>query len=124
VARRLAHAGWVLDYLDDIESDLSAVHRVDDIHTLTSERFFRLANRLVHYQGAVRDMVTARLGAESSGRTAPSPAVSASSAPPVVTDLAQVRELRRQARLREFPVEKFGEHREVPLEEAMRGIRG
>lgn len=124
MARRLARAGWVLDYLDDIESDMSAVHRVDDIHVLTSERFFRLADRLVHYQGAVRDMVTARQGAESPRRAAPSPAVSAGGAPPVVTDIAQVRELRRQARLRQFPVERFGEHREVPLEDAMRGLHG
>lgn len=44
----------VLNYLDDIESDLSAFHRVDDYLDMDCLKFFRLAFRLVHYQGAVR----------------------------------------------------------------------
>jgi hypothetical protein len=43
-------------YLDDIESDLSALHRIepDDVDSLSAHRFFQLAMRLMHYQGAVR----------------------------------------------------------------------
>jgi hypothetical protein len=46
--------GWVLDMLDDIESDMSAFHRVDDIEVMPAGRFFRLAARLPAYSGAVR----------------------------------------------------------------------
>lgn len=46
--------------LDDIESDMSALHRIDDITSLDGPRFFRLAWRLPAYEGAMR----ARLQAE------------------------------------------------------------
>ncbi len=114
---------WVLTHLDDVESDFSAVHRVGDIHMLTSERFFRLAERLVHYQGAVRDMaLAARNGDESPGRTAPRADVSPGRAAEEVTDLSEVRRLREAARLRQYPPERFGEHKTVPLEQAMREV--
>jgi hypothetical protein len=41
--------------LSDIESDMSAVHRVDDIWSMDGPRFFRLAWRLAAYQGCMRD---------------------------------------------------------------------
>lgn len=40
--------------LDDIESDMSVFHRVDDIAALDGLRFFRLAWRLPAYEGAMR----------------------------------------------------------------------
>jgi hypothetical protein len=40
--------------LDDVESDMSAFHRVDDIRQLPGPRFIRFAERLPHYSGAVR----------------------------------------------------------------------
>lgn len=45
---------WVLDCLDDVCSDLSAFHHVADASELEGAVFFRLAQRLVSYQGAVR----------------------------------------------------------------------
>lgn len=45
---------WVLDGLDDIRSDMSVFHRIDDIATLDGPRFFRLAWRLPAYQGVMR----------------------------------------------------------------------
>jgi hypothetical protein len=53
---RLAEVGWIWLYLEDVESDLSALHRVepDDVDSLSAHRFFSLALRLMHYQGAVR----------------------------------------------------------------------
>lgn len=45
---------WVLDYRDDVESDLSALHRVDDMATMPARRFFALVNRLGAYSGAVQ----------------------------------------------------------------------
>ena len=44
----------MIKHLDDIESDLSAVHRIDDIWTMEAGRFFRLAWRLPAYQGVMR----------------------------------------------------------------------
>lgn len=43
-------------YLEDIESDLSAFHRIepDDVDSLSSDRFFSLSLRLMHYRGALR----------------------------------------------------------------------
>lgn len=37
-----------------MESDLSVFHRIDDIETLTAQRFFMLATRLFAYEGALR----------------------------------------------------------------------
>jgi hypothetical protein len=50
---------WLPAWLPDIESDMSAVHRVDDIYSMPAARFFRLAWRLPHYQGVIRDRVLA-----------------------------------------------------------------
>lgn len=41
----------MLDHLDDLESDFSVFHRVDDIYAMDSRRFFRLAERIFAYQG-------------------------------------------------------------------------
>lgn len=38
---------------------MSAVHRVDDIEAMPAARFFRLAWRLPHYRGVMRDRVIA-----------------------------------------------------------------
>lgn len=44
----------MLDHLDDLVSDFSAIHRIDDIYALGGERFFNLANRVVAYPGVMR----------------------------------------------------------------------
>lgn len=49
----------MLDCLDDLESDFSVFHRVDDMYSLDAPRFFRLANRIVAYQGVLRLRVEA-----------------------------------------------------------------
>lgn len=61
---------WVLDYLDDIESDLSAVHRVDDMWQMDGPRFFRLAHRLPAYRGVMRMRAEAEAERASDGRPA------------------------------------------------------
>lgn len=53
MARRAAQLLWVLDYLDDIASDMSVFHRVDDIRAMPGRRFFILAPRLSCYAGAM-----------------------------------------------------------------------
>ena len=54
----------MLDHLDDIESDLSVFHRVKRPMRLGSSRYFLLAERLVHYDGAVRAALTAKAPAQ------------------------------------------------------------
>lgn len=43
---------WIPDYLGVIESDLSAIHRVDDMSSLTSRRFIGLVTRLMYYKNS------------------------------------------------------------------------
>lgn len=50
----MAQLAWVTEYLDDIESDLSAFHRIDDYRALSGPRFFRLVWRLAAYQGVMQ----------------------------------------------------------------------
>jgi len=57
---------WVLDALDDVESDLSRFHRIDDMHAMPGPKFFRYINRLIFYDGAVAAMVRLRAQAEQS----------------------------------------------------------
>ena len=68
---------WVLERLDDIESDMSVFHRVDDIGALDGPKFFRLAWRLPAYQGVIRARLLAeredRRETPSSDRPAASP---------------------------------------------------
>lgn len=64
----------MLDYLDDLESDFSVFHRVDDMRQMPARRFLVLADRLVHYEGAFRAVVKAEAEAAAN---APVPATKA-----------------------------------------------
>lgn len=44
---------WTLDYQADIESDLSAFHRIDDPMTIPGPRYFALVVRLAAYAGVL-----------------------------------------------------------------------
>jgi hypothetical protein len=44
----------VLAHLDDLQSDFSAIHRIDDMYALDGPTFMRLAFRLPVYQGVMR----------------------------------------------------------------------
>lgn len=45
---------WTLDLAAEIESDMSAIHRIDDVAALDASRYYRLAELLPSYDGAVR----------------------------------------------------------------------
>jgi len=60
---------WVVDHLEDLESDFSVFHRVDDLGTLDGPRFFRLALRIFAYDG----VMAARLAAQDGGTDTPAP---------------------------------------------------
>lgn len=48
---------WIIDYEEDVASDLSAFHRVDDPMTLDAARYFSLAARLTAYAGILQARV-------------------------------------------------------------------
>lgn len=58
---------WVWEVWDDIASDLSVFHRIDDPDTLTIPAFIAKAVRLSAYTGAVR----ARFAQQSAGTASP-----------------------------------------------------
>jgi hypothetical protein len=47
----------MLDHLDDLEADFRAIYHVSDMLALPACQFVRLAQRLPHYQGAMRATV-------------------------------------------------------------------
>lgn len=49
----MTEMGWIVPMIDDLASDLSAFHRVDDWRSLTVDRFMSLAGRIAAYDGAV-----------------------------------------------------------------------
>jgi hypothetical protein len=104
---------WVPDLLDDVASDLSVFHRVDDWTRLSSERFFVLARRLVHYPGAVRFELT-RLAE----RTAPPVSTPDRDEVAQVTSLDDARRLRDELRRRRYPAEQWGDMRTVSVHQA------
>lgn len=57
VPERAHQIGWVLAHLDDVASDMSVFHRVDDITELDGPTLFRLVWRLPAYSGVVRALV-------------------------------------------------------------------
>jgi hypothetical protein len=101
---------WVPELVDDVASDLSAFHRVDDPMRLSSARYFTLARRLVHYAGAVRFELSQRVQA------APAPERQAETTP-VVHSLDDARAIRDAIRRRRYPAEKWGEMRKVSVAE-------
>lgn len=62
---------WVTKYLGIIESDLSAVHRIDDMYSLSSRRFIGLVTRLPYYKAAgLRQMIEMEQEENESGNNA------------------------------------------------------
>ena len=42
----------MLHHLDDLESDFSVFHRIDDMYEMDAGRFWAMAERIMHYGGA------------------------------------------------------------------------
>ena len=74
---------WILDHFEDVASDLSVFHRVDDWRELPSSRFFVWAERLPAYDGAVRLVLMAE-----QQPTLPVPVQAPGARPPVIEDMA------------------------------------
>lgn len=121
---------WLVAHWDDVVSDMSVFHRVDDVRTLPLPRLFAMADRLGAYQGAVHAAIAleARQAADGPKRVPAStstPGAPAAAQPvPEVTSLAEVKRLRAAARLKRFPPDKFGEHKMVDLDDLMAEVNG
>lgn len=66
--KRAEQVGWILKHFGDVESDMSAIHRVDEVMEMDGPRFFRFARRLPAYQGVMR-MYAEKQAAERRDRT-------------------------------------------------------
>jgi hypothetical protein len=73
----------MLAVLDDLASDLSAWHRVDDMTVLPLRSFLGLVHRLHHYQGAWRAAVVAAQGERGEQPVSSRPLYDVPDAPPV-----------------------------------------
>lgn len=82
----------MIDHLDDLESDFSAIHRVDDIHALDGPRFMRMAWRISTYGGVMamrlREQEAEAHPAVVEPRQAPTPAPRPSATPSGVKPFA------------------------------------
>lgn len=65
---RLGQLAWIPGYLDDLESDFSVFHRVDDIWALPGPVFFKRAWRLPAYRGVMRERYLAERDEEQPAR--------------------------------------------------------
>lgn len=68
---RVEEVAWMLDHRNDLDSDFSRFHRVDDFLALPAPRMFALAQRLPAY-GGVLSITLARYAEPSPA--APTPA--------------------------------------------------
>lgn len=60
---------WVLDHLEDIESDLSVFHRIEDPWSMPGPKFFRFALRLPAYAGVMAARVAAEQDRSGTGQS-------------------------------------------------------
>lgn len=77
----------MLDHLDDLESDFSAIHRIDRMWELDGPKFFRLAYRMSAYRGVMR----MRAEAEEYARDGGQPSDHGAAERPVRLDEAELR---------------------------------
>jgi hypothetical protein len=95
----------VIYHLADLQSDFSAIHRIDDMYALDAPTFFRLAYRLPVYQGVLRQRLLLQHNQlQPAARTE---TTTGATQPDGITagelDEDQVEELRNQARIRRNP---------------------
>jgi hypothetical protein len=72
------HLSWIAEFWEDIVSDMSVYHRVDDVAALTITRFLSLAVRLSAYGGVLRARFAAT---QTAGTASPANVPAAGSVP-------------------------------------------
>lgn len=116
------------DHWDDVLSDWSAIHRKDpvDIASLSTQEFWPRTLRLLHYQGAVRDLVLHKrveTGAPAAEASA-SPQPTATATELIDPTPEQIKSLRAAARRKRFPADRYGEVNMVTENEIVREASG
>lgn len=109
----------------DLCSDFSALHHIprEEIALMDGADFGSLAQRLVHYAGAVQAAALKAYRATDAPAAAVESAPSSPRAPegvPVDPTDAEVQAMRDAARRRRFDPAKYGEHKYVDLDTFMR----
>jgi hypothetical protein len=56
LTERVRQIGWTGAYLEDVRSDLSVLHRIDDLEAMPGPRVFAYVWRLTAYQGVITNM--------------------------------------------------------------------
>lgn len=96
----LALAAWAEAHRDDIASDLSVFHRVDDWETMPSALYFERAVRLGSYKGVIGQQLEAEAIEEAqSSSPGPTPARRAEK-PKVLPEAVALAELEREGFIR------------------------
>lgn len=85
-------------YLEDIRSDLSVLHRVDDMEVMPAPRFYALAYRLTAYQSVIATKVRRQKQGQQQSRPKP---VEMSLGQWAAAHPAAMREAEEKARARE-----------------------
>jgi len=62
---------WVLDHLDDLESDFSAIHGIENMYDLPSRKFLAMAERLAAYDGVMAARLAKHHTAGQQGHSQP-----------------------------------------------------
>ncbi|MEV8610112.1 hypothetical protein AB0383_19670 [Amycolatopsis sp. NPDC051373] len=70
---RLSAVGWFFQHLEDVLSDMSVFHRVDELDQLPAAVFLPRMVRLPVYDGAVRHALRCDAEQPPTARTAPAP---------------------------------------------------
>lgn len=68
---RVREIAWTLFHLEDIRSDMSVLHRIDEVEEMPGPRYFAYCHRLRSYQGAVAAAARAQQERREQRRSAP-----------------------------------------------------
>jgi len=98
--QRLSEVAWYFVHLDDVLSDMSVFHRVDDIDAVPVSVFLPRMARLAIYDGAVRFALRSRPATLAPRPTVPPRADSDTPVPPVTPHSAT--QLKAMNRSREY----------------------
>lgn len=107
----------MLAHLDDLRSDFSAIHRIDDMYALSGPDFMRLAYRLPVYQGVMQARLRLQDMDNQHPQRQPTTATSTGELTPT-----EVEAQRNQARIRANPtaLQPGEQPNYVPIDQLMR----
>ncbi|MEV6648058.1 hypothetical protein [Amycolatopsis sp. NPDC051371] len=94
--------GWFFDHLDDVLSDMSVFHRVDELDQLPAAVFLPRMVRLALYDGAVRHAMRRAVEQPSEPAPVPAPTQPGQAAEPAPIRAHTANELKALNQTREY----------------------